>query len=179
MAGEVAAKRHARAVFEIALEENGLDKWHADLDLMADVFSDPGLLMVLEAPGIRFEDKADAVDRNLSGVSPKALNLARLLILKRRSRMLAQIAREYNLLMDRQEGIEHAEVTTAVEMSLSTELKIKDQLARLTGSKIEISRKIDPGIMGGFVVRVGDRVIDASLLNRLQKLKKSIVQRAA
>ncbi len=179
MAGEIAAKRYAQAVFGIAMEENKLDKWHADLNLMAEVFRDEDLLMVLESPGIRFEDKAEAVARNLRGVSPKALNLAKLLILKRRPGMLAQIVREYDLLMDRQKGIEHAEVTTAVEMNLSTELKIKDQLARLTGSKIEISKKIDPVIMGGFVARVGDRVIDASLLNRLQKLKKDIVQQAA
>lgn len=175
MAGEIAAKRHAQAIFEIALEENALEKWREDLELMMGVFEDAELARLLEAPGIRFEDKARAVTENLKGVSRKALNLAELLILKRRPGMLSQISREFNLLMDRQKGIEHAEVTTAVEMDLGTELKIKDQLAGLTDSKIEISKKVDPAIMGGFVARVGDRVVDASLLGRLQELKRKIV----
>jgi F-type H+-transporting ATPase subunit delta len=78
--------------------------------------------------------------------------------------------------MDRHQGIEHAEVTTAVQIDFSTQLKIKDQLAKITGSEIELISKIDPAIIGGFVARVGDKVIDGSVRNRLQNLKKNIAQ---
>jgi len=176
MAGEIAARRHAQAVFEIAVEKNELDKWRSDMDLMAGVFGDAELIPVLESPKIRFEDKADAVVKNLSGVSAMALNLAKLLILKQRVKIMPQIAREYSILMDRHQGIEHAEVTTAVEMDSGAELKLKEELAKITGSKVELTTKIDPDIIGGFVARVGDKVIDGSVRNRLQNLKKSIAQ---
>ena len=176
MAGEVAAKRHAQAVFEIAVERNELDKWRSDLDLMAGVFGDTELLPLLESPKIRFEDKSDVVVKNLAGIGDMAINLAKLLIQKRNTRIMPQIAREYGVLMDRHQGIEHAEVTTASPMDASMEASFKDNLARITGSKIELSAKVDPDIIGGFVARVGDKVIDGSVRNRLQNLKQNIAQ---
>ena len=176
MAGEIAARRHAQAVFEIALEKSALDKWRSDLDLLAEVLGDAELLPVLESPKIRFEDKAKVVASNLTGIDEMALNLAKLLIQKNLVKIMPQISQEYGILMDRHNGIEHAEVTTAVEMDFSTELKVKNQLARLTSSEIKISKKVSPDIIGGFVARVGDSVIDASIRNRLQKLKQNIAQ---
>lgn len=176
MAGEVAAKRHAQAVFEIAVEKDELDKWREDLDLMAGVFGDDELLPLLESPKIKFEDKASVVEKNLVGVGQMALNLAKLLIQRHRVRIMPQIETEYGILMDRHRGIEHAEVTTAVQMDFSTQLKIKDQLTEITGSQVELTSKVDPDIIGGFVARVGDKVIDGSVRNRLQNLKQNIAQ---
>ncbi len=176
MAGEIAARRHAQAVFEIAVEKNTLDKWRSDLDLLAGVFGDAELVPVLESPKIRFEDKADVITKNLSTVSTEALNLAKLLILRHRVKIMPQLALEYGIMMDRRQGIEHAQVTTAVEMDSSAESKIKEELAKITGSKVELTTKIDPDIIGGFVARVGDKVIDGSVRNRLQNLKQNIAQ---
>ena len=176
MAGEIAARRHAQAVFEIALEKSTLDNWRSDLDLLAEVLGDEKLLLMLESPKIRFEDKANAIAKNLTEVDEMALNLAKLLIQKRLVKIMPQISQEYGILMDRHNGIEHAEVITAIAMDFSTELKVKNQLARLTGSEIRISKQVSPDIMGGFVARVGDRVIDASIRSRLQKLKQNIAQ---
>ncbi len=178
MAGEIAARRHAQAVFEIAVEKSTMDAWRADLDLMAGVFGDAELAAVLESPKIRFEDKAEVVSKNLSGVSTMAINLAKLLIQRNRVRLMPQIAREYAILMDRQRGVEHAEVTTADKIDFSTELKIKDELAKIMGSKVELTTTIDPEIIGGFVARVGDKVIDGSVRNKLQNLKQNITQAA-
>jgi len=176
MAGEIAAKRHAQAVFEIALEKNELDKWRSDLDLLAGVFGDEDLIPVLENPKIRFEDKAEIVTKNLTDISPLALNLAKLLIQKHRVRIMPGIAEEYRILMDHHQGIENAEVTTAVKMEFSTEFKLKEELAKITGHKVELTTKIDPGVIGGFVARLGDKVIDGSVRNRLQNLKHNITQ---
>ncbi len=178
MAGEIAAKRHAQAVFDIATQDNQLEKWRSDLELLASVFAEPQLTASLEDPRIRFEDKAAAVQNNMPDLSEKALNLAKLLIMKRRARLMTQIASEYGMLMDRQKGIEHAEVTTAIDVDFATEFKIKEELAKLTGTKVEVSKKVEPDIVGGFVARVGDKVIDASVRNRLQKLKYNIIQQA-
>ena len=178
MAGEIAAKRHAQAVFEIAVERNELDMWRSDLDLMAGVFGDAELLPLLESPKIRFEDKADVVVKNMVGVGDMALNLAKLLVQKRNARIMPQIAREYGILMDRHQGIEHAVVTTAMPMDDAMQASFKDNLAKITGSKIELTAKVDPDIIGGFVARVGDKVIDGSVRNRLQNLKQNIAQAA-
>ncbi len=176
MAGEIAARRHAQAVFEIAVEKNELEKWRSDLDLLAGVFGEADLVPVLESPKIRFEDKADVVAKNLSAISTEALNLAKLLVLKHRVKIMPQIAQEYGIMMDRRQGIEHAQVTTAVELDSSAELKLKEELAKITGSKVELTTRIDPDIIGGFVARVGDKVIDGSVRNRLQNLKHDITQ---
>lgn len=176
MAGEIAAKRHAQAVFEIASERNELDKWRSDLDLLADVFGDDELLPVLENPKVRFEDKAEVVVKNLSGVGEMAMNLAKLLIQKHRVRIMPQLANEYCILMDRQQGIEHAQVTTATTIDSAMEANFKEQLSNITGSKIELETTVDPDIIGGFVARVGDKVIDGSVRNKLQNLKHNIAQ---
>lgn len=176
MAGEVAARRHAQAVFEIAMEQDQLDKWRSDLDLMSAVFADSELLPVLENPKIRFEDKATAVAQSLSGVSDFALNLAKLLILRRRAKLMPQIAEQYARLVDRRTGIDHAEVTTASPIDSATEESFKQHLSQITGNKIVLTVKTDPDIIGGFIARVGDKVIDGSVRSQLQSLKQSIVR---
>ncbi len=176
MAGEVAAKRHARAVFEIATEENSFERWRADLDLMAEIFGDPDLAALLEDPRIRFEDKAKAITQNLSDASPLALNLAKLLIQRRHVKIMPLIAEEFGILMDRQQGIEHAQVTTASPIDEQTEDSFREHLAQMTGSKILLKTKVDPDIIGGFIARVGDKVIDGSVRNRLQHLKQDMLQ---
>ena len=168
MAGEVAAKRHARAVFEIASEESSFERWRADLDLMAEVFSDPDLAITLEDPRIRFEDKASAVGQGLPDASPLALNLAKLLIQRRQVKIMSLIAEEFGILMDRLQGTEHAEVITASPIDEQTEESFRQHLAQVTGSEILLKTKVDPDIIGGFIARVGDKVIDGSVRNRLQ-----------
>ncbi|MFA4836579.1 MAG: ATP synthase F1 subunit delta [Dehalococcoidia bacterium] len=176
MAGEIAAKRHAQAVFQIAQEKGDLEKWRSDLNLMAAVFSDSELLPILENPKIRFEDKARAVVQGLTGAGEMALNLAKLLILKRRAKIMPQIALEYGRLVDIHQGIGHAEVTTAAPIDQSTQESLQAHLAKITGSKIALEVKVDPGIIGGFVARVGDKVIDGSVRSRLQNLKQKMIQ---
>ncbi|MDD5095567.1 MAG: ATP synthase F1 subunit delta [Dehalococcoidia bacterium] len=176
MAGEIAAKRHAQAVFQIAQEKGDFEKWRSDLDLMAAVFSNVALLPILENPKVRFEHKAKAVTQGLSGASEMALNLAKLLILKRTARIMPQIAQEYGRLVDLQQGIAHAEVITATPVDQSTLESFKQHLAQITGSKIVLNVKVDPAIIGGFVARVGDKVIDGSVRSRLQSLKQRIIQ---
>jgi F-type H+-transporting ATPase subunit delta len=176
MAGEVAAKRHAQAAFQIAQERGELDKWRSDLELIAAVFSDPELLPVLEDTKVRFEDKAKAVSQGLSGAGELALNLAKLLILRHRIKLMPQIAEEYGRLVDHHKGIEHAEVVTAVPIDQSTEESLREHLVKITKSQIVLTARVDPEIIGGFVARVGDKVIDGSVRSRLQSLRQRIIQ---
>ncbi|MBM3131617.1 MAG: ATP synthase F1 subunit delta [Chloroflexi bacterium] len=178
MAGEIIAKRHAQAVFQIALERGELEKWRSDLTLLGQVFSDPEVVTHLDDPKVKFEDKKKVIARALPHLSGLALNLVYLLILRRRVRVMPQLAEEYGRLVDRRQGIEHAEVTTAAPIDESVKGRFLDELAKITGRKIVLSTKTDPGIIGGFVARVGDKVIDGSVRTRLEKLKKELAQAA-
>lgn len=178
MAGEIAARRHAQAVFQIAKERGELDKWRLDLGLLSVIFSDSALISLLDDPKIRFEDKISVLSRNLPDAGEMVLNLIRLLISRRRVRIIPQLAREYGRLVDREEGIDHAEVTTAVPIDEQLKASLKDRLVGLTGRNVIISTKVDPEIMGGFIARVGDKLIDASVRTSLRKLRNSLAQSA-
>jgi len=178
MAGEIAAKRHAQAVFQIARERDELDKWRIDLELLATIFSDGELILLLDDPKVKFEDKVGVVSQNLPGASELVLNLVKLLISRRRARILPQIAEEYARLVDRQQGIEHAEVIIAAPIDQDIEKALVEQLAKITGNKVFVSTKVDQEIIGGFVARVGDKVIDGSVRTKLQKLKNKLAQAA-
>lgn len=177
MAGSIAAKRHAQAVFQIALENNELEKWRSDLNLMASALSNPDLISILEDPKVHFEGKASLIERCLLEVSQLALNLAYLLIARRRVRIGGQIANEYERLVDAHQGLEHAEVTTAIPIDKDTEKSIAEHLAEVTGKRIVVSTKVDPEIIGGFVARVGDRLIDGSVRSRLEALRETLTRK--
>jgi len=176
MAIGIAAKRHAQAVFQIALEENQLEGWRSDLREIASTLSDPNLRGLLENPKVPFSEKAELVKRCLSGIRGLALNLVYLLIVKRRLRMLEAIVSEYERLVDAHRGLEHAEVITAVELDEVTRKHIEERLAQLTGRKVVLFTKVDPKIIGGMVARVGDWLIDGSLKAKLTGLRERLVE---
>ena len=175
MAGEIIAKRHAQAVFQIALERNELERWRTDLEMMASVFSNPDLLSIVENPKVRLEEKKKLATSCLPGASKLALNLAYLLITRGRVRILPQISNEYQRLVDVNEGLEHAEVTTATVMDGETRESVAEQLTRISGKRIVLSAHTDPAIIGGFVARIGDRLIDGSIRSQLDSLRKTLV----
>lgn len=176
MAGEIAARRYAQAVFQIAQERDELEKWRSDLGLLADIFSSAELTSLLDDPKIKFDDKVNVIAQNLPEASEMLLNLVKLLTSKRRVKIMPQIAEQFARLVDRQQGIEHAEVTTAAPIDKEAETALTEQLTKTTGSRVVISTKVDPEIIGGFIARVGDKVIDGSVRNKLRKLKRELAQ---
>ena len=116
MARIVSARRHAQAVFEIALEKKELEKWRADLEDIADFLKDSQLVALLENPKVHFSDKTRVLQEILTGISPLAMNLVGFLVAKNRLRIFADLVAEYNHLMDAYHGREHAEVTTAIPL---------------------------------------------------------------
>lgn len=176
MAAEILAKRHAQAVFQLASERGELEKWRSELNTLAEALRDPMILAVLDDPRIRVEQKREIIRRALPQAQGLLLNLAYLLISRRRMRILPQLAEEYGRLVDRKQGIEHAEVTTAESIDEGVKGQILDHLTRLSGTKIVVRTKVDASILGGFVARVGDKLLDGSVRTRLEKLKKELAQ---
>ncbi len=170
------ARRHAQAIFDIAKEQGTLDNWGQDLQDIAAGFGDPTVALALESPRIPLAQKMDVVRRSLTGISPLALNLAQLLVVKGRARLGPAIADEYQRLLDASRGIERADVTTAVPLEGQQVTQIGQRLAQLRGMQVSVSHQVDPAIVGGIVARIGDKLINGSVRSRLVDLKRRLAE---
>lgn len=174
MAGKAHARRYAQAVFEIAQEQKGLERWQSDLEKIAAVAGDAELLAVLESPKLRFEDKARLLSEGLQGMDPLALNLVYLLITRGRLDIIADIADEYQRLLDSYHGIERAEVTTAIPLGDEAKQKLTGYLSAIVDKRVSLRAETDPGIIGGITVRIGGKLLDGSTRSKLVALKREL-----
>jgi len=174
MAKRTYARRYSQAVFSIAREKNELDRWQSDLEKIATVGDDAQFVALLENPKVRFEDKAKLLSQWLGGVNPLALNLVYLLVTKGRLGMVADIADEYQRLLDSYRGIERAEVTTAIPLDDKDRRKLEERLGAVVGKKVVVKPKVDPSVLGGVVARVGGKLLDGSTRSKLMALKKAL-----
>lgn len=174
MAKRISGRRHAQAVFRIALETGQVDRWQGDLEVMARVLQDAGVVSFLENPRLGQARKTELLQSALSGVAPVALNLARLLVARNRLRMMPSLLAEYRHLVYEHKGLVEADLVTAVPITEGEEARIGRGLAVITGKTVMLGVEVDPRIMGGLVVRVGDKLIDGSVRTRLQELRRSL-----
>ncbi len=174
MKREIAATRYAEAVFGIARDQQTLDQWRADLQTIGAVFSDPEVLGLLENATVPVAAKEDVLRRTLVGISPLALNYARLLVERRRFTLAPQIADDFRALADDYLGLAHAEVTTVVDVDDNEKRLIAERLSQITGKKVDVQIRVDPAILGGMIARVGDTLIDGSTRTRLQALRRRL-----
>jgi F-type H+-transporting ATPase subunit delta len=172
MAG-AAAKRYARAVFELAREEGQVEEWARRLEEVRDVLGRPEVTSVLANPTIAVRRREEAAAALLQAAAPgrEVLNLARLLVGANRIGELEGIIEQYQLLADEDAGRVRATATTAVPLTRSDADKLKTSLSRLLGREVRLDTRVDGAIIGGLVLRMGDRVIDASVATRLQQLR--------
>lgn len=178
MARVASPKRHAQAVFQIALEKNDVDKWKSDLNTIASTLGDPQILAILEDPKIHFREKQQLVNKLLPGFSQFALNFAYFMVAKQRLTILNQVVAEYEKMANSYQGLEHAKVTTAVPIEKEEQEKLSERLEAITGKRILFISEVDSSIIGGFIAKVGDKLIDGSTRAKLEALKKKLVRTA-
>ena len=174
MARGVYAKRYSQAAFEIALERKELDRWQSDLRKIASLSEDATFIAFLESPRFHFDDKARLLSERLSDINPLALNLVYLLVARGKLSMVGDIADEYQRLLDSHRGIEPAEITTAVPLDEENKLRLEEQLGAIVGKKVVLKTTVEPGVIGGLVARIGDKLLDASTSSRLLALKREL-----
>jgi len=167
------ARRYSRAVFEL-VDKGRLDERQAEMDRLSRLGQDATISAYLENPKVPFEDKARLLGEKLSDVNPVVMNLVYLLLARSRLDMLPDIAREYRRLADNYHGIERAEVTTAIPLDDEARLTLSRHLGELTGKKIILEDKVDPGLIGGVVVRVAGKLLDGSTRGKLAALKREL-----
>ena len=167
-------KRYAQAVFEIALESNILKEWQSDLRKIARLIQDTEFASLIENPKLPFELKAKLAREILGKINPMALNLVYLLIAKGKLKNAGQLADEYERLLNDHYGIKTAEVTTTIALDNTEREKLSHHLEAIIGKKVSINIQVNPDILGGFIARIDDSLIDGSMRNKLEMLKKSL-----
>jgi F-type H+-transporting ATPase subunit delta len=175
MADTQAARRYAQAAFGIASETDSLAMWREQLAEVGEVLSESGAASLF-ADGRRPAGERIALLERVLDVDPLVLNLAKLLILKGRTAEASAIAQVFAEMVDAEDGVAHAVVTTAVDLSAEQLTQIESTLSEALGVSIDARAETDPNILGGLVVRVGDRLIDGSLRSRLESLRQELVQ---
>jgi F-type H+-transporting ATPase subunit delta len=168
-----AAKRYARAVFELATGESRVDEWQAQLGALRQVLDDPQMAAVLANPTIPIEQRMELVT-SLKLLDQEASNLARLLIEAHRADEIAGVADEFERLADEAAGRVRAVVTTAVELEPDDRDRVSSELSKRLGKDVTMEVLVDPRILGGLKLQYGDRLIDASVATRLQQLRRQL-----
>jgi F-type H+-transporting ATPase subunit delta len=168
---------YARALFEAALEQDKLDVVREQLGEFTDVLDgDQQLQIFFFSPYFTTQEKKDGLHQAVDGAEPIFLNFLELLLENHRFPVLFRIRGQYERLWEKHNRLLPVAVTSAVELDERTIRRIGDRVAEQTGRTIELSSTVEPDILGGIVVRVGNQVLDASIRNRLETLRKQVVR---
>lgn len=178
LAGRAYAKRYAQAVFQIAREKGEFDKWQSDLKKITSLGEDAALSVLLENPKINFSEKVKLLSEGLNGINPLALNLVYLLVAKGNWSMVAEVADEYRHLLDSYRGIVEAEVITAVPLDDKDTEKLKQRLKAILDKEVVVRPAVDPGLVGGVLIRFDGKLLDGSTRSRLKALNRELGGRA-
>ena len=167
-----AANRFAAAVFDVAAENGSFDLWLRELSEVEMLLADPMAAQVLNNPVIPAERKRAIVTAARPGLSPQVGRFIGLLIDRGRLDWLGQIIERLRARVDELRGVETATVTTAVPLGAGEREVLATRLSQQFGKRIQLSERVDPGLIGGVVAQVGDQILDGSVRGRLERLRR-------
>jgi F-type H+-transporting ATPase subunit delta len=171
------AQVYARALFEVASERDQIDVVREQIGEFADaVDADRNLATFFFSPYFSTEEKVDGLHRTVEGAEESVMNFLELLLEKHRMPVIGRIRREYDALWREENKLLSVLVTSAVELDEGTVRSIGDRISEQTGRKVDLTSRVDPGIVGGIVLRVGNSILDASIRNRLEQLRKQVAR---
>lgn len=172
------ARHYAHAIFELAEDAGSFAPWQKRLSGLRQLLEEGELATTLAEPSLRISQKVElcrAVLAQDKGLDKEAGNLLLVLVTTRRQRLLPAIEEGYQQLVDKREGRVLAQLTTAVAVSPAEQKQLAEQLSKRLHLDVRFEASVDPALLGGAVVRVGDRVFDASLTTRLQQLRQDLL----
>jgi F-type H+-transporting ATPase subunit delta len=176
---ETAARRYAEAAFEVATRDGTLEAWRSELDAAASIVSDDRLGRLLANPAIALETRRELAEATFGKVvSRPVLNLIGLMLRRGRIDQLPRIAAEFRRLDNARQGITIATATSAAALTPDEVRALTQRMEQFTGGRVELDLQVDPSLLGGLVVRVGDRLIDGSVRGRLERLRNQLVSGA-
>jgi F-type H+-transporting ATPase subunit delta len=174
---EEIAQVYARALFEVAQAQEKIDDIRGQLGEVADaVEQDRSLTMFFFSPYFSTEEKKDGLHKAIEGADPALMNFLELLVEKHRMPALYRIRREYDVLWREENKLLPVQVTSAVELDEEVVRSLGDKISESTGRRVDLTAEVRPDIIGGIVLRVGNSILDASIRNRLEQLRKQVAR---
>ena len=175
MSSTRAAIRYAKAILEIASSKNAANDVSNDMFLISSTIKENVELdTFIQNPTIKVEVKENALLEVFASTNGVTKSLFHLLFENKRFEILGAVASEYTKLFAEMNGVEVAKVTTAIPMDADLEAKVKAKIATFSDKKVTIENPVDASIIGGFILRIGDKQYNASVANRLQVLKREL-----
>ncbi len=176
----VAARRYAEALFELATRDDKVDAWRADIASACELATNEEVVRVVDNPAVPLAERREAL-RQLLGrrISSQVLNLSLLLAYRSRFSIMPAVNDEYDDLVRRSRGIVSATITSAAPLSKRELDAVTARVADIAGAQIEARTVVDPGLIGGLSVMIGDLQIDSSVAGRLRRLRHELVQGAS
>lgn len=172
---EEIAQVYARSLFEVAKEQDKLDVVKEQLGQFAEALDDNHeLATFFFAPYFSTAEKEDGLGKLLDGVDPVVENFLKLMIENHRVPVIFRVRREFETLYEQENKLLPVTITSAVELDAATVKSIGDTIGQQTGQQVELTANVDPDVLGGLIVRVGNSILDASIRNRLENLRRSV-----
>ena len=178
---EEIAEVYSRALFEVAKDNDGLDEIHDELNEFTDALEDEDnreLRLFFFSPYFSSEEKEKGVERVVESGEERFVNFLKLLAERHRMPALPRIRREFNKMWAEEKQLLPVAVTSAVELDEEMVKGIGKRIEDQTGRQVELTSRVDPEVLGGLVVRVGNMVMDASVRSRLEQIRKQVTKAA-
>ena len=168
------AIRYAKAILSLSLDSKKADIIDADMQLIAStVEENRDLQLILNSPIIKSEKKKSIlIDIFNKKIDADSLKLINLLVENKRLALLSEVAKQYMLIYDQHKGNQVAKVTTAIPLTTDLEKIVLAKVKEITGKNVTLENNVDPTIIGGFILRVGDKQFDASILGKMNNLRR-------
>ncbi|WP_069998903.1 ATP synthase F1 subunit delta [Cellulosilyticum sp. I15G10I2] len=175
---QLAIKRYATALFDLAISDNRIEDYVKEAELIVNLFrEEPNFEVILQSKKVTVDEKLSLIEKIfVDQVSPALVGLMILTVKKSRQEFLLNIFEAFLQMVKNHKGILKATVTSAVALQESQLEAIKTQLENSTKTQIELDTVIDASIIAGLVIRVGDKVVDASIKGKMQTLKKQLTE---
>lgn len=174
---EEIAEVYSRSLFEVAKEHDALDDVREQLATFAQALHDDREVAIFFfSPYFSTEEKKDGLHRAVEGANPIVMNFLEALLERHRMPAIYRIRARFDELWEEEHKLLPVEVTSAIELDESIVNEIGERIGKQAGRTIELSSKVDPDILGGIVLRVGNFILDASIRNRLNQLRKQVAQ---
>jgi len=174
---EEIAQVYARALFEVADEHDSLDEIHDQLGQFADALDqNRQLAAFFFSPYFSATEKKEGLAAAVVDANPEFANFLQALIERHRMPAIFRIRNEFTVLWDHERKLLPVQITSAVELDSDTVEKLGKRIGEQVDRTIELSSEVDPDIIGGVVLRVGNVILDASIKNRLEQLRKQVAQ---
>jgi F-type H+-transporting ATPase subunit delta len=174
---EEIARVYARSLFQVAQEKDKLDAIRDDLDAFSDAVRESrDLSTFLFSPYFSTEEKKEGLNKAVVDPDPEFRNFLDLLVENHRMPLIHRIRRDFDAMWEEENKLLPVDVTSAFELDKGTVKSIGERIGEQTGRKVDLNAHVDPEILGGIVLRVGNSVLDASIRNRLNRLRRQIAQ---